>query len=80
MSTTMREMAAEYRAAAAMLAMRIREKQAAGAGKQELYPLREALTDIRRVQRTLDSYYTVPRDESITSAGWRGRGPSRDDH
>ncbi len=71
----MREMAAEYRAAAAMLAMRIREKEAAGAGASELNALREALRDIRTAQRTLDGYYTLPRDEGITSAGWRGRGP-----
>ena len=50
---SMQEMAAEYRAAAAKLAMRIAEKKAAGASRKELYPLLEALGDIREAQRLI---------------------------
>lgn len=78
--STMREMAQEYRAASARLAMRIQEKKDAGADPQMLRSLRTCLKEMRAVQRVLDGYYTVPRNEEITSAGWRGRGPSADDH
>ncbi len=78
--STMREMAREYRAASARLAMRIQEKKEAGADPQMLRSLRTCLQEMRAVQRVLDGYYTVPRNEEITSAGWRGRGPSVDDH
>lgn len=78
--STMREMAREYRLAAVKLAMRIQEKQAAGANEQELRQLRVTLRDIREIQRTLDGYYDIPRPERITAVGWKSRGPSDDDH
>lgn len=78
--STLAEMAAAYRAASAKMAIGIRARKAAGATEAELRPLREALEEMRAVQRTLDGYYDLPRDPAITSAGWHGRRPSRDDH
>ena len=76
---TMRELAAEYRMTSARLAMRLREKRAAGVPEAELRPLRQALSEIRAVQRVLEGYYDLPRDPALTSAGWYGRGRSKDD-
>lgn len=78
--STLAEMAAEYREAAAKLALRITEKQAAGASPAELNSLREALGDIREAQRALSGYYDIPRAPGVTCAGWRARGLSQDDH
>ena len=75
----MKALAAEYRMTSARLAMKIREKQAAGASEAELRPLRQALSEIRAVQRVLEGYYDLPRDPALTSAGWYGRGRSKDD-
>lgn len=75
----MKEMAAEYRLAAAKLAMRIAEKKAAGASPKELQPLQDALHDIREAQRLLSGYYDVPRSTPLAAAGWRARR-TRDDH
>ena len=77
--STLKEMAQEYRAAAAKLAMRIKEKRDAGAPEAEIRSLSAALQDIRAAQRELDGYYTVPRSD-ITSAGWKARGVTKDDH
>ncbi len=68
---TMKELAAEYRAASAKLAMRVAEKKAAGASPAELRPLQEALRDIREIQRLMDGYYDVPRSAGIAAVGWR---------
>lgn len=78
--STLKEMAQEYRKAAAVLAIRIRDKDSAGAGKEELDQLREALRDIREIQRLLSGYYDIPRAEGVSAAGWRARGASKDDH
>lgn len=77
---TTEQLAGEYRAASAALAKRIREKEAAGASRRELRQLRSILGELREVQRCLEGYYDLPRPESITSAGWKARGPSADDH
>lgn len=78
--STMQGMAVEYRAASARLAMRLKKLRSDGADPQVLHALSRNLRELRAVQRTLDGYYTLPRDPEITSAGWRGRGPSQDDH
>ena len=75
----MRELAAEYRVSSARVAMRLREKRAAGIPEAELRPLRQALEELRAVQRVLEGSYDLPRDPQLTSAGWYGRGWSRDD-
>lgn len=76
---TMKEMAAEYRVAAAKLALRIKEKKADGASPMEIKPLKEALRDIREIQRLLDGYYDVPRTSQFAAVGWKARR-TRDDH
>lgn len=76
---TMEEMSAEYRVAAAKLAMRLREKKASGAPPPEINSLKEALQDIREIQRLLDGYYEVPRTSQFAAVGWKARR-SRDDH
>lgn len=77
--SSMKEMAVEYRLAAAKLAMRIAEKRAAGASPQELRPLQEALRDVREAQRLMDGYYGVPRSASLAAVDWHARR-IRDDH
>lgn len=70
----MKKMAAEYRRAAARLAMRLEEKEQSGEmTKAERTSLREALAGIREVQRLLDGYYTSPRPEGISAVGWKPR-------
>ncbi len=65
------ELAADYRRAAAKLAIRIKEKEDAGELSGDARrSLREALNGIREVQRLLDSYYEAPRKEGISAAGW----------
>jgi uncharacterized coiled-coil DUF342 family protein len=76
---TMREMAEEYREAAAKINMRIHEKKAAGASEEELKELRQVLRDIRDAQRLLSGYYDVPRDGKLTFVGIKPRR-TRDDH
>lgn len=76
---TLKELAAEYRRSAAKLAMWLEDKKAAG----ELTPaeersVREALTEIREVQRLLDGYYDVPRPEGLCAVGWKA-GVRNDD-
>ena len=78
--STMKEMVQEYRKAAAKLSVRIQERASAGANKYELDKLRQALQNIREVQRLLDGYYDCPRAEGISTAGWKARGYSPDDH
>lgn len=77
---TMQEMAAEYRIAAARLAMRIKEKRAAGADPKVIRELYQALRDIREAQRVLDGYYDVSRPEGpFTLMDLKAR-KTRDDH
>jgi len=75
----MKEMAAEYRIAAAKLALRIKEKKAQGALPTEIHSLQETLQDIRDTQRLLDGYYDIPRTSRNAAVGWKARR-SRDDH
>lgn len=71
--STMKEMAGEYRSAAAKLSMRLAEKLAAGASQKEVASLRGALQNIREVQRTLDGYYDIPRSGPFAATGWKCR-------
>lgn len=77
---SLERMAAGYRIAAALLARRIHEKEAAGASASELRRLRGILRELRVTQRCLAHYYDLPRPEEITSAGMTARGYSADDH
>lgn len=69
----LKDMALEYRAASAKLALRIAEKQAAGASPAELSSLREALRDMRETRRLLDGYYDLPRSCDFAAVDWAGR-------
>ena len=64
--STMKEMAVEYRRESARIAMRLREKKAAGAPAWEIELLEKMLREMRVKQRVLDSYYDAPREKSIT--------------
>lgn len=77
---TLAEMAGAYRAAAVKVAMRLREKETAGADPYEIRQLRAILADIRLAQRCLSGYYDVPRPPEITVTGMKARGASADDH
>lgn len=77
--STMREMALEYRRAAAKLALKIQDKKDSGAGETELRPLQYALREIRETQRLLDGYYDVPRAGEISAAGWKAGRACGDD-
>ncbi len=79
---TMKEMAAEYRAAAARMAMRIQEHEERGdVEPSELNRMREVLQEVREVGRVLECYYDTPRPRGpYTLTGMAARGASRDDH
>lgn len=64
--STMKEMAVEYRAETARLAMRLSEKKAVGAPAWEIEMLEKMLREMRVKQRVLDSYYDAPRESCIT--------------
>ncbi len=71
--STLKDLAAEYRAASAKLAIGIAERKAAGASPGELRPLQEVLRELRETQRLLDGYYDLPRSGGLAAVGWRGR-------
>lgn len=69
---SMKEMAVEYRLAAARLSMKIQQKKNNGAPELEIKELQAALRDIRSSERILAGYYDVPRPEMGGCAvGWR---------
>lgn len=78
--STMKEMAHEYKVAAAKLAMSIeRHKKAGDLTPEELKSLYRALCDIRAVAHLLSGYYDVPRqDGGLTLQGLTARR-TRDD-
>lgn len=78
---TLKEMAMEYRRTAAMLAYKLEEHKR----KQDLTPdqmatLRRMLEDLRMVQRTLSSYYDLPRPGVVDASSWRAGGHRSDDN
>lgn len=77
--STMKEMAESYRAESARIAMRIREKQDAGAAGWEIEELRRMLREMRAKQRTLETYYDAPREISITMSCARAPKYKRED-
>lgn len=76
---TMKEMAAEYRVAAAKLSLRIKEKKPMGAPLEEINSLMGTLRDIREIQRLLDGYYDIPRTCADAAVGWTARRTNDDD-
>jgi len=73
----MKEMAAEYRIAAAKLAMWIERKKAVDATDPDIASIQRTLNDIRKIQRLLDGYYTTPRTADFALAGRLGE---KDNH
>ena len=72
--SSMKEMAAEYREAAAKLSMKIAEKETAGADPQEISALRNIRNDIRALAFILDGYYDVPRPAgNAVAVDWKAR-------
>lgn len=78
--STMKEMAHEYKVAAAKLAMAIDRHQKDGdLTPEELKSLRQALQDTRAAAHLLSGYYDVPRQDSgLTLHGMTARR-TRDD-
>lgn len=78
--STMKEMAHEYKVAAAKLAMAIDRHQKDGdLTADELKSLRQALRDTREAAHLLSGYYDVPRQDSgLTLQGLKARR-TRDD-
>lgn len=79
--STLKEMAYEYKVAAARLAMAIDRHQKAGdLTPEELKLLRQTLNDTRAVAHLLSGYYDVPRQgDGLTLQGLKARR-TRDDH
>lgn len=78
--STMKEMAHEYKVAAAKLAMAIDRHQKDGdLTADELKSLRQALRDTREAAHLLSGYYDAPRQDSgLTLQGLKARR-TRDD-
>jgi len=79
--STLKEMAHEYKVAAAKLAMAIeRHKKEGNLTPDELNSLRAALRDTRATAHLLSGYYDTPRqDDGLTLLGMTARR-TRDDH
>lgn len=77
--STLKEMAAEYREAAAKMRMYIDRRRAEGAEQWELDQLHRALRDIRESAHLMSGYYDVPRSGNGAAVGWKARR-TRDDH
>lgn len=77
--SSLKEMAAEYRKAAAKLRMYIDRRKAEGAEQWELDQLYQSLRDIRDTAHLLSGYYDVPHSGTGASVGWVARR-TRDDH
>lgn len=79
--STLKEMAYQYKVAAAKLAMAIERHQKDGdLTPEELKSLRQALRDTREAAHLLSGYYDVPRPEGgLTLQGLKARR-TRDDH
>ena len=73
--STLKEMAHEYKVAAAKLAMAIERHQKEGdLTPEELKSLRQALKDTRAAAHLLSGYYDVPRqDDGLTLQGLKAR-------
>ncbi len=76
---SLKEMAAEYREAAAKLRMYIERRKAEGAEQWELDQLYQALRDVRDTAHLLSGYYSVSRSGTGAAIGWKARR-TRDDY
>lgn len=69
--STMEEMAAEYRLAAAKMRLQIQRMKADGAPQSQIDACRTVLRELRDTSRLLSGYYDTPRFSQNASAGWR---------
>lgn len=77
--STLKEMAVEYREAAAKMRVFIKRREEQGADDWELKQHREVLRQLRDTSRLLSGYYDVQRYSINAAVGWLvGRAPSND--
>lgn len=75
--STMKEMAVEYRLAAAKMRLQIQRKKESGAPTQDITTCNVMLQELRDTYRLLGSYYDAPRVSPNAAIGWyapRNRG------
>ena len=78
--TDLDALAAEYRATAAGLAVKLRRMRAEGAEQYRINHMVTVLNETRQMAHALSHYYDAPRDPVITGAGYYARkGKNRDD-
>lgn len=66
----LKEMAAEYRLAAAKMRLQIRRMEEAGAPHQDIVECKETLQQLRDTSRLLSGYYDAPRCSQNAAVGW----------
>ena len=74
----LKEMAAEYRLAAAKMRIQIQRMQEAGAPQSQINEYRSVLQELRDTARLLSGYYDTPRFSSNAAVGWHA-GKKRSD-
>lgn len=67
---TMKEMAAEYRLAAAKIRMQIKRMEKEGAPPGEINQYRYILTELRDTANLLSAYYDAPRVSRNAAVNW----------
>lgn len=67
----LKEMAAEYRLAAAKMRLQIRRMEERGAPPQDINQCRYILSELRDTSALLSGYYDIPRFSQNTVIGWR---------
>lgn len=74
----LKEMAAEYRLAAAKMRIQIQRMQEAGAPQSQINECRMALHELRDTSRLLSGYYDTPRVSSNAAVRWYAGKKRRD--
>ena len=76
----LQQMAAEYRAEAARMALKLRQMRKEGADRYRINHMAEVLKETRQMAHALSHYYDAPRDPAVTGAGYYARkGKNHDD-
>lgn len=80
-TVTLKELGAEYRATAALVAKRMAEHQRRqDCDPRQIALMRGMLADLRLIARTCSGYYDLPRPGVVDATVYYSRGHSRDDH
>ena len=78
---TLKELGAEYRAIAALVAKHMAEHQRRqDCDPRQIALMRGMLADLRLIARTCSGYYDLPRPGVVDATVYYSRGHSRDDH